>query len=74
MKKLQSVLGDHQDAAVARGLDRELGVSSFLAGENAFTFGLPHERDAAEVLWRQEQARHAWRRSSRPKYRQGLRH
>ncbi len=73
MKKVQSVLGDHQDAVVARGVDRELGVSSFLAGENAFTFGLLHERDAAEALWRQEQARRVWARSARPKYRQWMR-
>ena len=40
MKKIQSVLGDHQDAVVARGVDRELGIGAHLAGENAFTFGL----------------------------------
>jgi CHAD domain-containing protein len=40
MKKIQSVLGDHQDAVVARGVDRELGIGAYLADENAFTFGL----------------------------------
>ena len=45
MKKIQSVLGDHQDAVVARGVDRELGIGAHLAGENAFTFGLLYERE-----------------------------
>ena len=72
MKDLQSVLGDHQDAVVARGVDRELGLSSYLAGENAFTYGLLHERDAEEALWLQDQARRAWQRSSRPRYRRWM--
>jgi hypothetical protein len=29
---------------VARGVDRELGVSAHLAGENAFRYGLLYER------------------------------
>ena len=45
MKKIQSVLGDHQDAVVARGVDRELGIGAHLAGENAFTYGLLYERE-----------------------------
>ena len=46
MKKVQTVLGEHQDAVVVRGLDRELGMSAHLAGENAFTYGLFFEREA----------------------------
>ena len=45
MKKVQTVLGDHQDAVVARGVGRELGISGHLAGENAFTYGLLYERE-----------------------------
>lgn len=73
MKKVTSVLGDHQDAVVARGVDRELGVSTYLGGENAFTFGLLYERDNAAALRLQDQAQQAWRRSSRPKYRRWMR-
>jgi CHAD domain-containing protein len=72
MEELQTVLGDHQDAVIARGADRELGVSAHLAGENAFTYGLLHERDAEEARWLQDQARRVWRRSSRPRYRQWM--
>src|SRR4029077_18283822 len=40
LKKNPSVLGDQHDAIVARGVDRALGISAHLAGENAFTYGL----------------------------------
>jgi hypothetical protein len=33
---------------------------------------LLHERDAEEALWLQDQARRAWQRSSRPKYRRWM--
>jgi CHAD domain-containing protein len=58
MKAVQSVLGDHHDAVNARTIAREIGVQAHLAGENAFSFGLLHERahrDAQqyERTWRQ---------------------
>jgi CHAD domain-containing protein len=40
MKKLQSILGDHHDAVVARGVARDLGIRAAQAGENAFSFGV----------------------------------
>src|ERR1022692_1832700 len=40
MKRLQSVLGDHQDAVIARQTESDLGMSAHLAGENAFSYGL----------------------------------
>ncbi len=72
MKALQSVLGDHQDTVVARAVDRELGVSAHLAGENAFSYGLLYERDAHDALHLQDEARPVWKRSSRPKYRRWM--
>jgi len=45
LKKIQSVLGDQHDAIVARGVDRELGISAHLAGENAFTYGLLYQQE-----------------------------
>ena len=47
MKKVQSLLGDHQDCVIARQVERELGMSAHLAGENAFSYGLLYERDVA---------------------------
>jgi CHAD domain-containing protein len=47
LRALQDVLGDHQDAVVARRLVRDLGVRAHLDGENAFTYGLMYAREAA---------------------------
>jgi CHAD domain-containing protein len=74
MKGVQSVLGDHQDAVTARQVAREIGVHAHLAGENAFTFGLLHERAHRDALDYQRQARSAWKRAARPRTRRWLRH
>ena len=65
MKKVQSVIGDHQDTVIARQAARELGINAHLAGENAFTYGLLHEQehDRAERL--QARARTVWKKASR---------
>jgi CHAD domain-containing protein len=69
MKQVQSVLGDHQDAVVARATIRDIGIQAHLAGENAFSFGLLHERahrqaracqDAAYLAWRQARKSRHW--------------
>ena len=73
MKKVQSVLGDHQDAVIARQVARELGIAAHLAGENAFSYGLLHEREAEHGRQRQEQAWRTWRKASRRRYRRWLR-
>jgi CHAD domain-containing protein len=65
MKKLQSVLGAHQDAVIARQVTRELGMSAHLAGENAFTYGLLYNRDDAEAGRLRRRARRTWRTASR---------
>jgi CHAD domain-containing protein len=63
MKAVQSVLGDHHDAVTARGTARDIGVHAHLAGENAFSFGLLHERAHRDALEHQRQARRAWKRA-----------
>lgn len=45
MKKLQGLLGDHQDSVMARRTLRELAVVAHAAGESAFTYGLLHGRE-----------------------------
>ncbi|HEY2313545.1 MAG TPA: CYTH and CHAD domain-containing protein [Streptosporangiaceae bacterium] len=72
MKKLQSVLGDHQDTVIARQLERRLGVSAHLAGENAFSYGLFYERDACDARLLQDLAAVTWRQASRRRYRNWL--
>lgn len=45
-KRIQSVLGDHQDTVVARdALRRMASVAGTAVGENGFTFGLLHARE-----------------------------
>ena len=40
VKRVQELLGDHQDAVVARPVLREIGMVAHLEGENGFTYGL----------------------------------
>ncbi len=72
MKKVQSVLGDHQDTVLARQAARELGIGAHLAGENAFTYGLLYEREAHRAGRRQAAARQVWKRASRSRYRRWM--
>jgi CHAD domain-containing protein len=72
MKEVQSVLGDHQDAVMARPVERELGIRAYLAGENAFSYGLLYGRDVCHGERFQAQARRTWKRASRPRYRRWM--
>jgi len=67
MQAVQSVLGDHQDAVNARAAAREIGVQAHLAGENAFSFGLLHERADRDACHHQREARRAWKRAAHAK-------
>jgi CHAD domain-containing protein len=64
MKKIQSVLGEHQDSVIARAVARDLGISAYLAGENAFSYGLLYGRDACGAGRFQAEARRAWKKAS----------
>ncbi len=63
MKNVQSALGSHQDAVIVRATARDIGVQAHLAGENAFSFGLLHERARHQAIASEHQARRAWRRA-----------
>ena len=65
MKDVQSALGVHQDAVIAQATVRDIGVHAQLAGENAFAFGLLHERAHAQALAGEKQAHRAWRHARR---------
>jgi CHAD domain-containing protein len=69
LKAFQEALGEHQDTVVGRGALRELGALAHADGENGFSFGLLHGRDAGRAarieedlpaLWAQ-----AWTRRNR---------
>jgi len=72
MKQVQSVLGDHHDAVLARHAARDLGIGAHLAGENAFTYGLLHERELHHAARQQTRAAGVWRHASRPKHRRWM--
>jgi CHAD domain-containing protein len=72
MKKVQSVLGDHQDTVLARPQARDLGIGAHLAGENAFTYGLLYQNQTHQAERLRAQARRTWKRAARPSYRRWL--
>jgi CHAD domain-containing protein len=72
MKKVQSVLGDHQDTVLARPQSRDLGIGAHLAGENAFTYGLLYQNQTHRAERLRAQARRTWNRAARPRYRRWL--
>ncbi len=72
MKNVQSVLGDHQDLVIARQVERELGISAYLAGENAFSYGLLYGRNACDGERLQARAWRTWEHVSRRCRRRGL--
>jgi CHAD domain-containing protein len=72
MTRVQSVLGDHHDAVLARREARDLGIGAHLAGENAFTYGLLYKHELCQAERRQADARRVWKRASRPRHRRWM--
>ncbi|MFF5232569.1 CHAD domain-containing protein [Dactylosporangium sp. NPDC000521] len=66
---LQDLLGAHQDANVTADLLREYGLHAFGQGENAFTYGLLHARQAEHGRIALDQLPRARRRATRRKVR-----
>ena len=48
-KELQQLLGDHHDSVVARTVLLELAGKARAAGEDTFTYGLMHQRQAGQA-------------------------
>ncbi|WP_327004789.1 CYTH and CHAD domain-containing protein [Dactylosporangium sp. NBC_01737] len=69
---LQDVLGAHQDAIVTAELLRDYGVRAFGGGENAFTYGLLHARQAEHGRLALASLARVRRRASRPKVRRWM--
>jgi hypothetical protein len=57
---------------IARQVERELGISAHLAGENAFSYGLLHGHDSCDAARLQAQAWQTWKRASRARYRRWM--
>jgi CHAD domain-containing protein len=71
-KRVQSTLGDHHDTVVTRTVLRQLGVQSYLDGENAFSYGRLHGVELANAAELEARYRAAWSRASRKKLRRWL--
>jgi CHAD domain-containing protein len=73
MKRVQSLLGDHQDSVLAGQVARQLGMSAHLSGENGFSYGLLHEHEAQSRARLRARAREVWQKASRRRYRKWAR-
>ncbi|MFH9420882.1 CHAD domain-containing protein [Streptomyces sp. NPDC017529] len=73
MKKVQQLLGDHQDSVVAREALRDLAVQAHGAGEGGFSFGLLYGREEAAAAARERELPEVWRKASKPAHRRKLR-
>jgi CHAD domain-containing protein len=73
MKKVQAVLGDHQDSVIARQATRDLAIGAHLAGENAFTYGLLYECESHRAGRLAAEASQVWQQASRSRYRRWMR-
>ncbi|WP_076258604.1 CYTH and CHAD domain-containing protein [Intrasporangium flavum] len=60
-KRVQKILGTHQDAVTARVRLRELGVQAHLAGENGFTYGRLHALEQARAERAEAEFESAWK-------------
>ncbi|WP_345655206.1 CYTH and CHAD domain-containing protein [Streptomyces tremellae] len=61
VKKVQRLLGEHQDAVVARAAVRELAVQAHAAGEPSFTWGLLHADEDARARACERELPRVWR-------------
>ncbi|MGB8994551.1 MAG: CYTH and CHAD domain-containing protein [Pseudonocardiaceae bacterium] len=67
LKKVQELLGAHQDTAVSRPVLRELAAQAHLEGGNGFTYGLMHAADSARAQRVECDLPAAWKRLRKPK-------
>ncbi len=72
MKRVQSSLGEHQDAFVTQNRLRELGDEAASTGDNAFVFGALHAREERELLETDALFVREWRQASKKKLRRWL--
>jgi CHAD domain-containing protein len=67
LKKVQELLGAHQDTAVSRPVLRELAAQAHLEGGNGFTYGLMHAAESARAQRVERDLPAAWKRLRKPK-------
>ncbi|MEU4199349.1 CHAD domain-containing protein [Streptomyces sp. NPDC039022] len=73
MKRVQQLLGEHQDSVLARAALRDLAVQAHGAGEGGFSFGLLYGREEAVAAAGERELPGVWRKASKPAHRRKLR-
>ncbi|MHB9753809.1 CYTH and CHAD domain-containing protein [Streptomyces sp. BYX5S] len=66
MKKVQSLLGEHQDSVVARETLRQIAIQAHAAGETAFTWGLLYGQEQAAAADGERRLPARWERAAEP--------
>ncbi|GAA2335796.1 CYTH and CHAD domain-containing protein [Streptomyces kunmingensis] len=66
VKKVQSLLGDHQDSVVAREALRDLAIQAHAAGETAFAWGLLYGQEQAAAAEAERELPKVWKRAAEP--------
>ncbi len=72
VKKVQSVLGEHQDSVVIQPLVLDLGAQAHQAGQSAFTYGRLHALEQTRAADSARRFEVAWRQASKKKHRAWL--
>ncbi|MEU9251201.1 CYTH and CHAD domain-containing protein [Streptomyces sp. NPDC048270] len=72
VKKVQSLLGDHQDSVVAREALRGLGIQAAAAGEPSFTWGVLYAREESLAERGERELPAVWAKTSEPGLRAAL--
>jgi CHAD domain-containing protein len=65
IKKVQQLLGDHQDAVVARETVRDLAIQAHAGGETAFTWGLLYAGEDERARAAERELPGVWAKASR---------
>ena len=73
LKGFQTALGEHQDTVVARDALRELGALAHSGGENGFSFGVLHGKDAERAARIEEDLPRLWKKAWTRRNRRWLR-
>lgn len=71
-KRVQSVLGDHQDSVVTQEELRKLGDAAVTAGDDSFTFGVLHAREDRNQDDTEKRMWAAWAKAAKEKQRSWL--
>ncbi|MFE9044048.1 CHAD domain-containing protein [Streptomyces sp. NPDC007818] len=74
VKKVQSLLGDHQDTVVARTALDDLARQAESAGEPSFTWGVLHARQEAAATAQERRLPEVWEKAVPPGLRAALGH